>query len=29
VQNGTDHAWNNRSDEPALFVAVLLGATRT
>jgi hypothetical protein len=28
VQNGTDHAWANKSDEPALFAAVLLGATR-
>jgi uncharacterized cupin superfamily protein len=29
VQNGTDHAWSNKTNEPALFVAILLGATRS
>jgi mannose-6-phosphate isomerase-like protein (cupin superfamily) len=28
VQNGTRHAWRNRSSEPALIAFVLLGATR-
>lgn len=28
MQRGTRHAWINRSDEPALVVYVLLGATR-
>lgn len=28
VQNGTRHAWRNRSDKPAIMVAVLVGADR-
>jgi mannose-6-phosphate isomerase-like protein (cupin superfamily) len=29
VQNGTRHRWHNRSDEPAVYVAFLVGAHRT
>jgi quercetin dioxygenase-like cupin family protein len=29
VQNGTRHRWSNRSDEPATYVAFLVGAERT
>ena len=29
VQNGTRHRWHNRSNEPAVYVAFLLGAHRT
>jgi mannose-6-phosphate isomerase-like protein (cupin superfamily) len=29
VQNGTRHAWHNVSDEPAVFVAVMVGAKRS
>ena len=28
VQNGTNHAWCNKADEPCLIAFVLLGATR-
>ncbi|HYH48197.1 MAG TPA: cupin domain-containing protein [Acidimicrobiia bacterium] len=28
VQNGTRHAWRNRSDEPAVLVVALVGAER-
>ena len=28
IQNGTRHAWHNRSQRPALLAAVLLGAAR-
>ena len=28
VQNGTRHAWQNRSNAPATFAAVLVGASR-
>jgi mannose-6-phosphate isomerase-like protein (cupin superfamily) len=28
VQNGTRHAWHNRSSEPAVMAFILLGATR-
>jgi mannose-6-phosphate isomerase-like protein (cupin superfamily) len=28
VQNGTRHAWHNRSNEPAVLFVALLGATR-
>ena len=28
VQNGTRHAWRNRSSEPAVLAFVLLGARR-
>lgn len=28
VQNGTRHAWHNRSNEPTLMAFILLGATR-
>lgn len=28
VQNGTRHAWHNRSDEPCVILVVLLGAAR-
>jgi quercetin dioxygenase-like cupin family protein len=28
VQNGTRHAWRNRSSEPAVLFVALLGATR-
>lgn len=28
VQRGTVHAWRNRTDEPALIVALMVGATR-
>src|SRR4051794_25287549 len=29
VQNGTRHRWHNRSNEPAVYIAFLLGAHRT
>ena len=29
IQNGTRHRWHNRSSEPAVYVAFLLGAHRT
>jgi quercetin dioxygenase-like cupin family protein len=29
IQNGTRHAWRNRSDSPAVMLAVLVGARRT
>ena len=29
VQNGTRHAWHNRSNEPAVLFVVLLGASRS
>jgi mannose-6-phosphate isomerase-like protein (cupin superfamily) len=29
VQNGTRHAWHNRSDQPAVLFVALLGASRT
>jgi len=29
VQNGTRHAWHNRSNEPAVLFVALLGASRT
>lgn len=29
IQNGTRHAWRNRSEEPAVMLAVLVGAERT
>lgn len=28
IQNGTRHAWHNRSNEPTLMAFILLGATR-
>ena len=28
VQNGTRHAWRNRTSEPAVLVVVLVGAKR-
>jgi mannose-6-phosphate isomerase-like protein (cupin superfamily) len=28
IQNGTRHAWHNRSSEPCRFVAAVIGATR-
>ncbi|MGB4062505.1 MAG: cupin domain-containing protein [Azonexus sp.] len=28
IQNGTRHAWRNRSDQPASMIAVLIGASR-
>jgi hypothetical protein len=28
IQNGTRHAWRNRSDKPATFAACLIGANR-
>ena len=28
VQNGTRHAWRNRTDKPAVLVVVLVGAKR-
>ena len=28
VQNGTRHAWHNRSDQPCLMLSVLVGARR-
>jgi hypothetical protein len=28
VQNGTLHGWRNKSDAPATFVVVLVGARR-
>ena len=28
VQNGTRHAWRNRSDKPATMLFVLVGASR-
>lgn len=28
VQNGTRHAWHNRSDQPAVLFVALIGATR-
>lgn len=28
IQNGTRHAWHNRSNRPALLAAILLGAVR-
>jgi quercetin dioxygenase-like cupin family protein len=28
VQNGTRHAWHNRSSEPAVLFVTLLGAAR-
>ncbi|MEC7118185.1 MAG: cupin domain-containing protein [Actinomycetota bacterium] len=28
VQNGTRHAWRNRTSEPAVLVVVLIGAKR-
>ncbi|WP_455287708.1 cupin domain-containing protein [Cupriavidus necator] len=28
IQNGTRHAWRNRSEQPAVMVAVLIGANR-
>jgi quercetin dioxygenase-like cupin family protein len=28
IQNGTRHAWHNRSDEPCVMIVVLLGAAR-
>jgi quercetin dioxygenase-like cupin family protein len=28
VQRGTKHAWNNRTDQPALIVALMVSATR-
>ena len=29
VQNGTRHAWRNRTNEPAVLVVVLIGAQRS
>jgi len=29
IQNGTRHAWRNRSSEPCTMVVVLIGASRT
>jgi quercetin dioxygenase-like cupin family protein len=29
VQNGTRHRWHNRSSEPAVYVAFLVGAHRS
>ena len=29
IQNGTRHAWRNRSEQPAVMLAVLVGAQRT
>jgi len=29
VQNGTRHAWRNRTNEPAVLVVVLIGAKRS
>lgn len=29
IQNGTRHAWRNRSEAPAVMLAVLVGARRT
>lgn len=28
IQNGTRHAWRNRSNQPSTMIAVLIGATR-
>ena len=28
VQNGTQHAWHNRTSEPCVFVTVMIGAAR-
>ena len=28
IQNGTRHAWHNRSDSPCVFASVLVGAAR-
>lgn len=28
IQNGTRHAWHNRSDSPCVFVSVIVGAKR-
>jgi mannose-6-phosphate isomerase-like protein (cupin superfamily) len=28
VQNGTRHAWHNRTPDPCVFVGVQVGATR-
>ena len=28
IQRGTNHAWSNRSDRPAVLVATMMSATR-
>jgi quercetin dioxygenase-like cupin family protein len=28
VQRGTRHAWSNRTDQPCVYVSIMVGATR-